>query len=56
MSSTNARLEVETVGEKEWAKAAHVIFTKERTHNQGELDIYREMAPAKCCTHYGTTN
>ena len=26
--------------------AAYVIFIKERTHNQGELDLYREMAPA----------
>jgi len=26
--------------------AAYVIFIKERTHNQGELDLYKEMAPA----------
>jgi hypothetical protein len=25
---------------------AYVIFIKERTHNQGELDLYKEMAPA----------
>ena len=24
--------------------AAYVIFIKERTHNQGQLDLYREMA------------
>ena len=25
---------------------AYVIFIKERTHNQAELDLYNEMAPA----------
>jgi hypothetical protein len=25
---------------------AYVTFIKERTHNQGELDVYKEMAPA----------
>ena len=25
---------------------AYVIFIKERTHNQGELDLYKERAPA----------
>jgi len=31
--------------------AAYVIFIKERTHNQGELDRYREMAPAALAGH-----
>ena len=31
--------------------AAYVIFIKERTHNQGELDLYRKMAPAALAGH-----
>ena len=31
--------------------AAYVIFIKERTHNQGELDLYGEMAPAALAGH-----
>ena len=30
---------------------AYVIFIKERTHNQGELDVYKEMAPAALAGH-----
>lgn len=30
---------------------AYVIFIKERTHNQGELDLYKEMAPAALAGH-----
>ena len=30
---------------------AYVIFIKERTHNQGELDLYKEMAPAAIAGH-----
>ena len=29
----------------------YVIFIKERTHNQGELDLYKEMAPAALAGH-----
>jgi Domain of unknown function (DUF1330) len=31
--------------------AAYVIFIKQRTHNQGVLDLYREMAPAVLAGH-----
>ena len=31
--------------------AAYVIFIKERTHNQGEVDLYKEMAPAALADH-----
>ena len=31
--------------------AAYVIFIKERTRDQGELDLYREMAPAALAGH-----
>jgi hypothetical protein len=30
---------------------AYLIFIKERTHNQGELDLYKEMAPAALAGH-----
>ena len=30
---------------------AYVIFIKEQTHNQGELDLYKEMAPAALAGH-----
>ena len=30
---------------------AYVIFIKERAHNQGELDLYNEMAPAALAGH-----
>jgi uncharacterized protein (DUF1330 family) len=30
---------------------AYVIFTKERTRNQRELDLYRDMAPAALAGH-----
>ena len=30
---------------------AYVIFIKERTHNQGELDLYKEMAPTALAGH-----
>ena len=30
---------------------AYVIFIKERTHNQGELDLYKERAPAALAGH-----
>ena len=30
---------------------AYVIFIKERTHNQGEVDLYKEMAPAALADH-----
>ena len=30
---------------------AYVIFIKERAHNQGELDLYKEMAPAALAGH-----
>jgi hypothetical protein len=29
----------------------YVIFIKERTHNQGELDLYKERAPAALAGH-----
>ena len=28
-----------------------LIFIKERMHNQGELDLYKEMAPAALAGH-----
>jgi uncharacterized protein (DUF1330 family) len=33
-------------GKQERAVVAYVIFIKERTRNQGEVDLYKEMAPA----------
>jgi uncharacterized protein (DUF1330 family) len=30
---------------------AYVIFIKEQTHNQGELDLYKERAPAALAGH-----
>ena len=30
---------------------AYVIFIKERAHNQGELDLYKEMPPAALAGH-----
>jgi uncharacterized protein (DUF1330 family) len=30
---------------------AYVIFIKEQTHNQAELDLYKEMAPAALAGH-----
>ena len=30
---------------------AYVIFIKERTNNQGELDLYKETAPAALAGH-----
>ena len=30
---------------------AYVIFRKEQTHNQGELDLYKERAPAALAGH-----
>jgi uncharacterized protein (DUF1330 family) len=30
---------------------AYLIFIKERMHNQAELDLYKEMAPAALAGH-----
>ena len=30
---------------------AYLIFIKERTHDQGELDLYKEMVPAALAGH-----
>jgi uncharacterized protein (DUF1330 family) len=37
--------------ERELAMVAYVIFIKERTRNQEEVDIYKEMAPAALAGH-----
>ena len=29
----------------------YVIFIKEQTHNQGEIDLYKERAPAALAGH-----
>jgi uncharacterized protein (DUF1330 family) len=36
---------------KESAVVAYVIFIKERTRNQQEVDLYRDMAPAGLAGH-----
>ena len=47
MSLTNPQLEVEAVGLKRGAPWWPMSSSqKERTHNQAELDLYKEMVPA----------